>query len=81
VAGGDLNDAWRLELDDGTPAFAKTGHPGTYEPEAAGLAWLADGGASVPEVLAEEGVTDLSKYQADPSGELALDLFLDGWPE
>jgi citronellol/citronellal dehydrogenase len=33
------------------------------------------------EVLAEEGVTDLSKYQADPSGELALDLFLDGWPE
>ncbi len=33
------------------------------------------------EVLAEEGVTDLSKYQADPSGELALDLFVDGWPE
>ena len=52
MAGGDLNDAWRLELDDGTPAFAKTGHPGTYEPEAAGLAWLADGGATVPEVLA-----------------------------
>jgi fructosamine-3-kinase len=52
VAGGDLNDAWRLELDDGTPAFAKTGQPGTYEAEAAGLAWLADGGAVVPEVLA-----------------------------
>jgi citronellol/citronellal dehydrogenase len=33
------------------------------------------------EVLAEEGVTDLSAYQADPSGELALDLFVDGWPE
>jgi citronellol/citronellal dehydrogenase len=33
------------------------------------------------EVLAEEGVTDLSQYQADPSGELALDLFIDGWPE
>jgi citronellol/citronellal dehydrogenase len=33
------------------------------------------------EVLAEEGVTDLSEYQADPSGELALDLFIDGWPE
>ena len=33
------------------------------------------------EVLAEEGVTDFSKYQADPSGELALDLFIDGWPE
>ncbi len=24
---------------------------------------------------------DLSHYQADPSGELALDLFVDGWPE
>jgi citronellol/citronellal dehydrogenase len=33
------------------------------------------------EVLAEEGITDLSGYQADPSGELALDLFVDGWPE
>lgn len=33
------------------------------------------------EVLAEEGVTDLSIYQADPSGDLALDLFIDGWPE
>ncbi len=33
------------------------------------------------EVLAEEGITDLSKYQADAAGELALDLFVDGWPE
>jgi citronellol/citronellal dehydrogenase len=33
------------------------------------------------EVLAEEGITDLSRYQSDPSGELALDLFVDGWPE
>jgi citronellol/citronellal dehydrogenase len=32
------------------------------------------------EVLAEAGVTDLSKYQADPDSELALDLFVDGWP-
>jgi citronellol/citronellal dehydrogenase len=30
------------------------------------------------EVLAGQ---DLSRYQADPSGELALDLFVDGWPE
>jgi len=55
MAGGDLNDAWRLELDDGTPAFAKTSpgaQPGGYQAEAAGLRWLADGGATVPEVLA-----------------------------
>jgi citronellol/citronellal dehydrogenase len=32
------------------------------------------------EVLAEAGVTDLERYRAAPSGELALDLFVDGWP-
>jgi citronellol/citronellal dehydrogenase len=32
------------------------------------------------EVLAEEGITDLSKYSA-PDAELVLDLFVDGWPE
>jgi citronellol/citronellal dehydrogenase len=32
------------------------------------------------EVLAEEGITDLSKY-SQPGAELALDLFVDGWPE
>ena len=33
------------------------------------------------EVLAEEGVTDLDRYRAAPGGELALDLFVDGWPD
>ena len=32
------------------------------------------------EVLAEAGITDLSGYSA-PGAELALDLFVDGWPE
>jgi citronellol/citronellal dehydrogenase len=31
------------------------------------------------EVLAEAGITDLSRYKAG-AGELALDLFVDGWP-
>ena len=55
VTGGDLNDAYRLELDDGGLAFAKTAdhaQPGGYQAEAAGLRWLADGGAAVPDVLA-----------------------------
>jgi citronellol/citronellal dehydrogenase len=42
--------------------------------ECTGNAYIDD------EVLAEAGVTDLSIYRADPSGELALDLFVDGWP-
>ena len=31
------------------------------------------------EVLAEAGITDLERYQASADGELALDLFVDGW--
>jgi citronellol/citronellal dehydrogenase len=32
------------------------------------------------EVLAEAGITDLSRYQAEGS-DLVLDIFVDGWPE
>ena len=57
VAGGDINDAWLVELDDGTRAFVKTragARPGEYATEAAGLRWLGEveGGLAVPEVLA-----------------------------
>src|SRR3954451_11956152 len=33
------------------------------------------------EVLAEAGVTDLGRYAGTPDAELALDIFVDGWPE
>lgn len=57
VAGGDINEAWRLRLADGREAFLKTrpgAEPGEYEHEAAGLEWLAEpaGGLPVPAVLA-----------------------------
>lgn len=55
VAGGDINEAWAAELDGGERAFVKTradAAPGEFATEAAGLAWLAAAGASVPEVLA-----------------------------
>jgi fructosamine-3-kinase len=67
VAGGDINDAWRVELDErsgderaaggrGICAFVKTraGAPrGEYTAEAAGLRWLGEpaDGLGVPEVL------------------------------
>ena len=54
VAGGDINDAYAVTLAGGGRAFVKTradAGPGEYVTEAAGLAWLADGGALVPEVL------------------------------
>jgi fructosamine-3-kinase len=59
VAGGDINDAWQVELEDGTPAFVKSragAVPGEYATEAAALRWLGevDGGIRVPEVLAVE---------------------------
>ena len=55
VSGGDINQAYRVELADGTAVFVKT-HPrapkGAYTAEAAGLAWLkVEGGPALPTVL------------------------------
>jgi citronellol/citronellal dehydrogenase len=33
------------------------------------------------EVLAEAGFVDLDGYAGTPDAELALDIFVDGWPE
>lgn len=59
VVGGDINEAYRAQFDDGSFAFVKTRAtvaPGEYAAEAAGLRWLAEPGAlRVPEVL---GVAD-----------------------
>jgi fructosamine-3-kinase len=56
VAGGDINDAWAMELADGRRVFVKTrddAPAGEYEAEAAALAWLAQPGAvRVPGVVA-----------------------------
>jgi fructosamine-3-kinase len=54
TAGGDINDAWRVETDGGT-IFVKTSaraQPGTFRDEAAGLEWLGEpGGVAVPGVV------------------------------
>jgi fructosamine-3-kinase len=56
IAGGDLNDAFAAELEDGERAFVKTAAdaaPGAFTREAAGLRWLAEPAAmAVAEVLA-----------------------------
>ncbi len=56
VGGGDINDAWALELEDGSRAFLKSraGAPeDEFGAEAAGLRWLGEpGGLPVPGVLA-----------------------------
>lgn len=55
VGGGDINDAFRATLADGSQAFVKTRphpQPGEYAAEAAGLRWLAEPGAlRTPRVL------------------------------
>ena len=55
VGGGDINDAYAAELEDGGRAFVKTRADvpaGEYATEAAGLRWLGEpGGLGVPEVL------------------------------
>jgi fructosamine-3-kinase len=55
VSGGDVNEAYRVSLDDGRVVFAKTHTSppvGMYEAEADGLAFLAEGPLRVPRVLA-----------------------------
>ena len=55
VGGGDINDAYAAELEDGGLAFVKTradAPAGEYAAEAASLRWLAvPNGVGVPEVL------------------------------
>jgi fructosamine-3-kinase len=71
VAGGDLNDAYRVTLAGGRRVFAKTSpgaSPGAYSDEAAGLRWLGAAGAlPVPEVLAA-GETFLALAWVDGGG-------------
>jgi fructosamine-3-kinase len=56
VAGGDINEAFRVRLADGGEAFVKTradAAPGEYAAEAAALEWLGEPGAlRTPRVLA-----------------------------
>ena len=56
LGGGDVADAYRVSLADGSTVFAKTkadAVPGFFTTEAFGLTWLREAGAvRVPEVLA-----------------------------
>jgi fructosamine-3-kinase len=63
VRGGDVAEAYRVELVDGRSVFAKTHHnapPGFFTTEATGLEWLRTPGVvRVPEVLAvSDGAPD-----------------------
>jgi fructosamine-3-kinase len=55
VAGGDINEAFRVRLADGRTVFVKTHTdppPGMFAAEAAGLDWLRAGPLPLPRVLA-----------------------------
>jgi len=75
VAGGYINDAFRVTLADGSDAFVKTrgdAVDGEYAAEAAGLAWLAAAGAlRVPRAL-ELGGRYLALEWIDTAPEGAL---------
>ncbi|MGI8621997.1 MAG: fructosamine kinase family protein, partial [Solirubrobacteraceae bacterium] len=70
VAGGDINEALRVELDDGRTLFVKhraDPEPGFYAAEAAGLRWLAEGPLPVPGVVAvTQAFLALEWVQAGP---------------
>ncbi len=73
VAGGDINEAYAVQLEDGGRAFVKTrdgAGAGEYATEAAGLRWLGQPGAlRVPEVL-EAGDGFLALEWLDEQGPL-----------
>jgi len=55
VAGGDINDAFRVRLGDGRAVFVKAHAPppdGMFAAEAAGLEWLRAGPLRLPRVVA-----------------------------
>jgi fructosamine-3-kinase len=76
AGGGDINDAYEAELDDGRRAFVKTraGAPaGEYAAEAAALRWLGEPGAlGVPDVLgASDALLALEWLEEGPAGDAA----------
>lgn len=77
VGGGDINEAFRVVLADGTVAFVKTradAAPNEYAAEAAGLGWLAEPGAlRAPRVL-EVDERYLALEWIEPTATGALDL-------
>jgi len=79
VGGGDINDAYAVELDGGVRVFVKTradAPAGEYAAEAAGLAWLAEPGAlRVPAVI---GLHDPEGDAGDDPRFLALEWVEEG---
>jgi protein-ribulosamine 3-kinase len=79
LSGGDINDAFEVELMSGVKVFLKTNAaaPASMFPaEAAGLEWLRAAGAlRVPEVLA------VSNGREDEPGFLVLELLTPGQPQ
>jgi fructosamine-3-kinase len=83
VGGGDINDAYAVDLQGGGRAFVKTrdgAGPGEYAAEAAALRWLADGGARVPGTLATDerflALEWLDEDRLDAAGEEELGRML-----
>ena len=74
LPGGDLNEAWAVELEGGARAFVKAradARAGEYATEAAGLRWLGelDGGPAVPRVLAVGDAHDTRALGLQPRGD------------
>lgn len=79
LSGGDINEAFRLDLSDGRRVFLKTNRHAAvdmFPAEARGLAWLAEPGAiRTPEVLAVAPATPSTP------GFLVLELLEPGPPQ
>ncbi len=78
VAGGDICRAWRVSTptDRAFVKEAPPGSPGMIAAEVAGLVWLAEGGAEVPQVLgASDTMLALRWFEPAPPSALAARRF------
>ena len=79
LTGGDINDAYRLELDSGTEVFLKTNQsapPELFPAEAHGLEWLRSAGAFISDYLGRPPASRVARALAVkaplvPTGEVA----------
>jgi fructosamine-3-kinase len=82
VGGGDINEAFCVELDGGERAFVKTRAdvpPGEYAAEAAALGWLGEPGTvAVPSVVAVADPDDAAGCGAGEIRFLALEWIDEG---
>jgi fructosamine-3-kinase len=83
VSGGDVAEAFRVELVDGRTVFAKTHAdppPDFFSTEATGLSWLADAAAAAATTSSDPAGLAVARVIASADDLLVLEWIIEGRP-